>query len=75
MANFNLTATSLFEMWTPSVELHQYQSLSQRIFFPYRMVLFLSSLGLFFFLFFSLLLRTKKSLWNLIYAQMIVFCR
>ena len=29
----------------------------------------------FFFLFFSLLLRTKKSLWNLIYAQMIVFCR
>ena len=29
----------------------------------------------FFSLFFSLLLRTKKSLRNLIYAQMIVFCR
>ena len=53
MANFGLTANSLFEIWTPAWSFAR-TSRFHKIFFPSldRMVLFLSSYGPFFFFFF-----------------------
>ena len=54
MANFGWTATSLFEIWTPAWSFVITSLFNKGNFsFLYRMVLFLSSLGLFFFFLFS----------------------
>ena len=51
MAKFDSTVTSLFEMWTPAWSSASTNRSLLRYFFSFleRMVLFLSSLGLFFF--------------------------
>ena len=52
MANFVLTATSLFEIWTPAWSFATASRFHEGFFsFLARVVLFLSSLGLYFFLF------------------------
>ena len=51
MANFGLTATSLFEIWTPAVQVAFTKEFYSFLIVD-RMVLFLSYSGLFFFLFF-----------------------
>ena len=50
MANFGLTATFMFEIWTPECSSASTSRFHKGIFFSFldRMVLFLSSLGLFF---------------------------
>lgn len=54
MANFGLTATSLFEIWTPAWSSARTSGFHKGIFsFLVRMVVFLSSLGLFFSLFYQ----------------------
>ena len=62
MANFGLTATFMFEIWTPECSSASTSCFHKGIFFSFldRMVLYLSSLGLFFPLF---LPRTFFRLW------------